>query len=167
MNPMRKAMVGAAIVGSTLTGGAIGALLINGAAGAQTASTDQSTTAAPAAASSGTDSSGTATPAAPAAAPSGAPTGQPGGPAGPGGTFDPSKGGHQANGITEAVLTGDDLTKATDAANAAVSGGTVIRAETDAEGAKYEVHMKKSDGSLVTVKLDASFKVTSVEDGMK
>ena len=37
--------------------------------------------------------------------------------------------------------------------------------ETDAEGAAYEVHLQKSDGSLVTVKLDASFTVTSVEQG--
>jgi hypothetical protein len=80
---------------------------------------------------------------------------------------DPSKGGHTANGKTETVLTGDDLTKATTAAEKAVSGGTVIRAETDAEGAAYEVHMTKSDGSAVTVKLDSSFNVTSTEDGMK
>jgi uncharacterized membrane protein YkoI len=76
-----------------------------------------------------------------------------------------SKGGHQANGITETVLTGDDATKATAAAQAAVPGATVLRVETDAEGAKYEAHMKKSDGSLVTVKMDASFKVTSTEAG--
>jgi uncharacterized membrane protein YkoI len=80
---------------------------------------------------------------------------------------DQSQGGHTANGITETPLTGDTLAKATSAAEAAVSGGTVIRAETDAEGAAYEVHMKKSDGSTVTVKLDSSFNVTSTEDGMK
>ena len=74
---------------------------------------------------------------------------------------------HTANGITETVLTGDDLAKATSAAEAAVSGGTVERAETDAEGAAFEVHMTKADGSHVTVKLDADFKVTSTEDGMR
>lgn len=79
---------------------------------------------------------------------------------------DPSQGGHTANGITETVLTGDTATKAIAAAEAAEPGATVIRAETDADGAKYEVHMKKSDGSLVTVKLDANFKVTATEDGM-
>jgi uncharacterized membrane protein YkoI len=73
---------------------------------------------------------------------------------------------HTANGITETPLTGDDLTKATDAANAAVPGATIDRAETDAEGAAYEVHVTKSDGSKATVKLDANFNVTSVEDGM-
>ena len=73
---------------------------------------------------------------------------------------------HTANGITETPLTGDDLTKATDAAKAAVPGATIDRAETDAEGAAYEVHVTKSDGSRATVKLDASFAVTSVEAGM-
>jgi predicted enzyme related to lactoylglutathione lyase len=87
----------------------------------------------------------------------------PGGHNGPG----PGQGPHTANGKTETVLTGDDLTKAIAAAEKAVSGGTVIRAETDAEGAAFEVHMKKSDGSPVTVKLDSSFNVTSQESGMK
>jgi hypothetical protein len=82
------------------------------------------------------------------------------------GQLDPTKGGHTANGITEMVLTGDNATKATAAAQAAVPGATIIRVETDAEGATYEAHMKKSDGSLVTVKLDSSFNVTSTENGM-
>ena len=80
-------------------------------------------------------------------------------------TFDPSKGGHVANGITETLLTGDDAAKATAAANAAVPGGTILRVETDAEGATYEAHMTKSDGSQVTVKMDASFNVTGIESG--
>lgn len=79
---------------------------------------------------------------------------------------DTSKVGHSANGITETVLTGDTYTKAVAAAQAAESGATVVRAETDAEGATYEVHMKKSDGSQVTVKLNANFNVTSTESGM-
>ena len=83
----------------------------------------------------------------------------------PGARFDPSKGGHVANGITEALLTGDTATKAEAAALAAVPGGTIRRVETDAEGATYEAHMAKADGSQVTVKLDASFKVTSIETG--
>jgi uncharacterized membrane protein YkoI len=77
----------------------------------------------------------------------------------------PSKGGHTANGITETVLTGDKATKATAAATAAVPGGTLERVETDAEGATYEAHVTKADGSQVTVKLDANFKVTSIEQG--
>ena len=39
------------------------------------------------------------------------------------------------------------------------------RAETDAEGATYEVHMTKSDGSEVTVKLDSNFNVTETLNG--
>ena len=40
------------------------------------------------------------------------------------------------------------------------------RVETDAEGAAYEAHMTKADGTQVTVKVDASFKVVSVINGM-
>jgi hypothetical protein len=52
------------------------------------------------------------------------------------------------------------------AAEARVSGATAFRAETDGDGAAYEVHMKKADGTLVTVKFDSSFNITAVEDGM-
>ena len=45
-------------------------------------------------------------------------------------------------------------------------GATAQRAETDAEGATYEVHMTKADGSVVTVKLDANFAVTETINGM-
>jgi hypothetical protein len=82
----------------------------------------------------------------------------------PGGPRDESKGGHQANGKTEVLLTGDAATKATAAANQAVPGGTILRVETDAEGTN-EAHVRTSDGKQVTVKLDADFKVTSVENG--
>jgi uncharacterized membrane protein YkoI len=78
---------------------------------------------------------------------------------------DANHGPHVANGITETPLTGDDLSKATAAAQAAVPGATIERAETDAEGAAFEVHVTKADGSEATVKLDASFNVTSIEDG--
>jgi bacteriocin-like protein len=54
----------------------------------------------------------------------------------------------------------------TEKALAQVSGGTVIRVETDAGDAAYEVHMKKADGSLVTVKFDKSLAFVAVEDGM-
>src|SRR4051794_33483891 len=60
----------------------------------------------------------------------------------------------------ETPLTGDALQKATDAAKAAVAGGTVRGASTedpsDASGAKYEVHVTKGDGSEVEVLLDSS-----------
>jgi hypothetical protein len=76
-----------------------------------------------------------------------------------------SKGGHQANGITETLLTGDAASKVTDAALAANPGATIQRVETDAEGAAYEAHIVKSDGTRATVYLDDSFTVTSTETG--
>jgi len=87
-----------------------------------------------------------------------------GAPPGPG-LPDPSQAGHAANGITETLLTGDTATKVRAAATGAVPGATIERVETDADGSPYEAHMIKSDGSRVTVKVDANFKVTSVESG--
>ena len=142
MNTVRKTIAGVALAGAALTGGAVGATLIGGTANAAVSPTTATTSTA------ATDQSA---PAAPEQGAQGAP--------------DPSRGGHQANGITEELLTGDTATKATAAAEAAVPGGTVERVETDAEGATYEAHMTKADGSHVTVKLDADFKVTATEEG--
>jgi hypothetical protein len=139
MNSIRKTGIGALLVAGALTGGALGANFI-GSAGAATSTG----TAATSATSSGSSSG------------SGAPAQAP----------DPSQGGHVANGITETVLTGDTATKVTAAAQQAVSGGTVDRVETDAEGATYEAHVTKADGSKVTVKVNADFSVASVETGM-
>ena len=69
------------------------------------------------------------------------------------------------HGPGETLLTGATLTSAEASASAAVPNATVIRAETDAQGATYEVHLKKSDGSYVTVKENASFVVTSTQSG--
>jgi hypothetical protein len=64
----------------------------------------------------------------------------------------------------ETLLTGDTATKVRDAALSAVSGGTIVRVETDADGhAKYEAHMTRSDGTPVTVYVNDSFDVVSVE----
>ncbi len=52
------------------------------------------------------------------------------------------------------------------AALQAVPGATAYRIETDAGDGVYEMHMKKADGSLVTVKFDKNLKVTKVESGM-
>ena len=76
-----------------------------------------------------------------------------------------SKGSHQANGITEQLLTGDTAARVEEAATAANPGATVIRVETDAEGAAYEAHIRKADGTTATVKLDAAFNVTGTETG--
>jgi hypothetical protein len=69
------------------------------------------------------------------------------------------------HGPNETLLTGDTASKVTAAAKAAVPGGTVIRVETDGEGSPYEAHIRKADGTYVTVKIDRSFKVTSTIDG--
>ena len=138
MNPIRKALIAGALAATTLGGGALGATLVNGTA---TAQTTPSTTA-PAVSSD----RGSATPAPDA------------GHRGPGGP-------HSANGITEAVLTGDTATQVKAAVDKALPGSTIERMETDAEGAKYEAHVTKSDGSDVTVKLDANFNVTGTVNG--
>jgi hypothetical protein len=121
-----------------LSGALVGATIAGGALGASLVGTAGAQT---------SSSSGSA--AAPAAAP------------------DPSQGGHTANGITETLLTGDTAAKVTAAAQGAVAGATIDRVETDAEGAAYEAHMTKSDGSKVTVKVNSDFSVASVEDGMR
>jgi hypothetical protein len=76
--------------------------------------------------------------------------------------FDPATVSHGPN---ETLLTDGNAAKATAAAKAAVPGATIIRVETDSGGAVYEAHMRKVDGSYVTVKMDKNFKVTSVQDG--
>jgi hypothetical protein len=136
MYPLRKMVAGSALAAAAVAGGVIGATMFTSANAATTPSPTSSS-------SAGTE------------------TGGPGGGRGGHGGGGP----HQANGITEAPLTGDNLAKATAAAKTAVPGATVDRAETDADGAKYEVHMTKSDGSHVTVKLDDNFKVTSTVNG--
>ena len=78
--------------------------------------------------------------------------GGPGGPGGPGGQRP-----------DETPLTGDNAAKAKAAALAKLPGATVVRVETDADGAAYEAHVTKADGSPATVKFDKSFNVTSVE----
>jgi hypothetical protein len=66
----------------------------------------------------------------------------------------------------ETLLTGDTAAKVRELALAKVSGGTVIRVETDADGnAAYEAHMVKSDGTPVTVYVDKDFNVVSVDSG--
>lgn len=66
----------------------------------------------------------------------------------------------------EKALSSADAEKVKAAALKSVPGGTVYRVETDAGDGVYEAHMTKSDGTPVTVKLDKSFNVTAVEDGM-
>ena len=70
--------------------------------------------------------------------------------------------GHQRS--DETPLTGDALAKVTAIAKAKVSGGTIVRIETDADGvAAYEAHMTKADGTPVTVYVDKDFNFVSVQ----
>jgi hypothetical protein len=67
----------------------------------------------------------------------------------------------------ETLLTGETASKVQAAAKAKEPNATVSRVETDADGhAAYEVHMVRSDGTLVTVYVDKQFKVVSEEAGM-
>ena len=66
----------------------------------------------------------------------------------------------------EKQVTGTTATTLTRKAEAKVSGATAYRVESDAGDGYYEVHMRKSDGSAVTVKFDKSLTITAVEDGM-
>jgi hypothetical protein len=67
----------------------------------------------------------------------------------------------------ETLLTGETASKVQAAAKAKEPNATVSRVETDADGhAAYEVHMVRSDGTLVTVYVDKQFKVVSEETGM-
>jgi hypothetical protein len=67
----------------------------------------------------------------------------------------------------ETLLTGDTASKVRAAAVAKEPNATVSRVETDADGhAAYEVHMVRSDGTLVTVYVDEQFEVVGVETGM-
>jgi hypothetical protein len=66
----------------------------------------------------------------------------------------------------ETLLTGDTAAKVRAAALAKVSGGTIERVETDADGhAAYEAHMTRSDGSRVTVYVNKSFGVVGTQNG--
>jgi uncharacterized membrane protein YkoI len=135
MNPARKLVVGGAVAGTALLGVVVGAATL----GTASAATDPTTpTSAPSNSSATTDTV-TAT------------------------QNDDATEQHDGTRGTETALTGDDAAKATAAAQAAVPGATVDRVETDADGATYEVHMTKADGSEVTVKLDANFAVTATE----
>ena len=128
-----------------LVTGAIVAGASLGAAGIASAATSSTTSA----------SSGSSSTTAPSA---GGP-----GPLSPGAAANPAT---MTHGPNETLLTGTDLQSATAAATAAVPGATVIRAETDSSGASpYEVHMKKADGTDVTVELDSSFKAITTVSG--
>lgn len=139
-------MVGAGIIGALVAGGATASFAASSADSATTQSDTSSTT---------TPSSTDQAPAQDQQPPD----------QGQRPDFDPSKGGHTANGKTEELLTGDTATKVTEAALAAVPGATIERVETDAEGAVYEAHLVTSDGKHQTVTFDADYNVVEIQDG--
>jgi uncharacterized membrane protein YkoI len=64
----------------------------------------------------------------------------------------------------ETLLTGTTEEKVRAVALDEVPGGTIVRVETDADGhAAYEAHMTKAEGTPVTVYVDTSYNVVSVE----
>jgi uncharacterized membrane protein YkoI len=66
----------------------------------------------------------------------------------------------------ETALTGDTAAKVRAAALAEFPGATIERLETDGDGnAAYEAHMRKSDGSRVTVYVNREFDVVGSEEG--
>ena len=70
------------------------------------------------------------------------------------------------HGPGETLVSGANLSTITAAAKAAVPGATIIRVETDSNvGAVYEAHMRKADGSYVSVQFDKNLKVTGTVDG--
>ena len=150
---MRQMVVGAALMGAAAAGSALAASALTPGA------TDTSTTAPTTPTTEVIDLAGSTGSTGSQTTPTAGQQDQ-----GPRGNFDPSKGGHQFNGVTEELLTGTTATKVKAAAEAAVSGGTVERVENDAEAnAPYEAHVVKADGSHVTVYVNADFTVKSVE----
>lgn len=88
----------------------------------------------------------------------------------PNATAEPSTGsGQQApfgQRPAEEALTGDTAAKVKAAVEAKYPGATIERMEKDADGgAVYEAHIVKSDGTRVTVQLDANFAVTGEQVG--
>lgn len=154
MTKVQKALIGTSIVGSVLGAGAFGATMI-GAASAATNTPTATSTSAPSDthdADGPRDADGTRDRMAP--------------PAGTGPQHDPSKGGHVGpNGTVETLLTGDKAAKVKAAVLAKYPKATIQRVENDAEGAAYEAHIVQADGNQATVKLNASFTVTSTETG--
>jgi hypothetical protein len=68
-----------------------------------------------------------------------------------------------AGGDDGTPLTGTDLDRATQAALEHTGGGTVIETEVGGDGAAYGVEIRRDDGSVVDVQLDANLNVIGDE----
>jgi hypothetical protein len=106
-----------------------------------------------ASAATSTSSTAASSTTAPAASASGSTAGQPADPA------------TLKHGPGETLLTGTTAEKVKAAALAADPGATIIRVETDSAGSPYEAHIVKADGTTVTLKFDANFKLTATQSG--
>jgi hypothetical protein len=72
-----------------------------------------------------------------------------------------ANGNGDGNGDGDTPIAGTDLDRASQAALDHTGGGTVLEAEADDDGAAFSVEVKLDDGTVVDVKLDESFNVTS------
>jgi hypothetical protein len=137
MKPIRRRVMTAAIAGSLLAGGAVGATVF-GAASSGAATTTGTTT---------------------STSPSGTPgtTGAPGTPGTP--HFNGPPHGTAAHEDAEKAVTGAAAEKAQAAAAKSLGGGTAGPVTTDYAGSGYETTVTKSDGTKVEVHLDSSFNV--------
>ena len=68
-----------------------------------------------------------------------------------------------ASGDDDRSLQGVDREKASQAALDHVGGGTVIETEVGDDGAAYGVEIRRDDGGVVEVNLDANFDVIATE----
>jgi uncharacterized membrane protein YkoI len=68
-----------------------------------------------------------------------------------------------ANAGDDRPIQGTDRDRATAAALASVGGGSVLETEIDDGGAAYSVEVRRTDGSVVEVQLDARFRVIGTE----
>jgi hypothetical protein len=143
MNPIRRGVMTAAIAGSLLAGGAVGATVF-GAASSGAATTT----------ATGTATSTSGTPGA---------TGAPGTPGAP--HFNGPPHGTAAHEDAEKAVTGAAAEKAQAGAVKSLGGGTAGPVTTDYTGGGYETTVTKSDGTKVEVHLDGSFSVIQGSGG--
>jgi len=134
MNPIRRGVMTAAIAGSLLAGGAVGATVFGAASSGAATTTGTGTT-------TGTSSMPEANGA------SGAPH------------FNGPAHGTAAHEDAEKAVTGAAAEKAQAAAVKSIGGGTAGAVTTDYTGSGYETTVTKSDGTKVEVHLDSSFNV--------
>ena len=139
ISSVKKGVVTLAVLGAV----AVGASAVAGAASNSSGSANNGTANSGTASSQGVAAQGSA--AAPARPPA-----------------DPAT---MSHGPGETLLTDGTADKVKQAALDKVPGATVIRLETDSKGSPYEAHLRKSDGTEVTVKVDKDYNATDVQSG--